>query len=58
MVLERELVLILLWHLNPDSCLAYSLTFRFVLLQQIFPGISMETYLAEMLLLSVFALIV
>ena len=57
-VLEGELVLTLLWHLHPDSCLAYSLAFWFVVLQQVFPGIAMETALTEVLLLSVLALII
>ena len=58
MVLESELVLAFLWHLHPDSRLADSLTFWLVVLQQVLPGIAMETALAEVLLLSVFALVI
>src|SRR6056300_346379 len=57
-VLEGELVLTLFWHFHPDSCLSDSLTFWLVVLQQVFPGIAMETALTEVLLLSVLALII
>ena len=58
MVLEGELVLALLRHLYLNSCLADSLTVRLVGLQQVFPGITMETALTEVLLLPVLALVV
>ena len=57
-VLEGEVVLALLWHLHPDSCLSDSLAFWLVVLQQVSPGIAMETALTEVLLLSVLALII
>ena len=55
-VLKGELAL--LGHLHPYGCLANSLALRPVSFQQIFPEITMETALAEVLLLPVFALVV
>ena len=57
-VLEGELVLTLFWHFHPDSCLSDSLAFWLVVLQQVFPGIAMETALTEVLLLPVLALVI
>ena len=55
-VLESELALGR--HLHPCSRLADSLALRPMSFQQVFPGIAMETALAEVLLLSVFALVI
>ena len=54
----RWQLLALLRHLHPGSCLCDSLTFWLVVLQQVLPGIAMETALTEVLLLSVFALVI
>ena len=55
-ILKGELAL--LGHLHPDGCLADSLALRPVSFQQVFPGITMKTALTEVLLPSVFVLVV
>ena len=57
-VLEGELLLTLLGHLHPHSRLTDSLALRPVGFQQVFPGITMKTSLTEVLLPSVFVLVV
>ena len=55
-VLEGELAL--LGHLHPDGCLADSLALRPVSFQQILAFVPMEAALTEVLLLSVFTLVI
>ena len=57
-VLEGELVLALLRHLHPDGCLPDSLALRPMSFQQILALVPMKTALTEVLLCSVFALVI
>ena len=56
--LEGELVLTLIQHLHPHSCLAYPTTPGPVGLQQVFSSVAMKTALTKVLALTVLALIV
>ena len=57
-VLEGKLVFSFLWHLYPYRSLANTPAFGFVGLQQVFPAVTVEAALAEVLLLFMFVLVI
>ena len=57
-VLEGELVLPLLRHIHPHGCLTDAFTVRLVCLQQVLSAVAVQAALAEVLSLSVLALII